>query len=123
MSVSVENIDTIRQREAPDQDEVELRFNEQVIPISLRFRSYVASLQAQVEYLEQRVVNLESKSVTLHIDDRRAEILIVDYIRQIRKTGSAFVDVLDVASTLKLPLEQASRILEKLKSRGLKEAD
>ena len=124
MSADIENIHTIRKREAVEQGDLELRFDEATILIPLRFQRYVESLQSHIAVLEERIQKLEVGSPQiLNINDKTAEILIVDLIRRRQSNGQTSIDVLDILTELSLPYQQINKILEKLKTRGLKEDD
>jgi predicted transcriptional regulator len=68
-------------------------------------------------------IRSEIKRGTLGVSDEIAEKLIVSFITKKRAEGVAEVDVLDIADALRLPFDQISRVLNTLKSRGIREIE
>ncbi len=80
----------------------------------------VSSLHERIDFLENEIKHLQSNG-RKETSDALAEKLIADFISQKKKEGVKEIDVLDIADFLRLPFSQINRIMEKLKSRGLKE--
>jgi len=73
--------------------------------------------------LEKEIEKIRDTVLDRKISDSRAEKEIHQFLLKRKKTGNYLASSLDIYAELHLPFDQINRILEKLKSKGLKEAD
>jgi len=73
--------------------------------------------------LEKEMGKIRDAVVDRKVSDSRAEKEISQFLLRRKRGGKQLVSALDVYAELHLPFDQINAILEKLKSKGLKEVD
>ena len=119
--VMVDDIRSIKRKERIEGAPV-VFYNNREIRIPFHF---VDALHNEFEHLRAEIAELrtEVKGRILSVNDKIAEAMIVDFLHQKQKNGVTELDVLDVADVLHLPYVQISKIMKKLKARGIHEID
>lgn len=76
-------------------------------------------LYEEVQYLKQEVKELKSHIlITENIDDNNAEKKIRNLVNDFRVKGKKCISIIDLTYGLHIPMEQANKIMEKLKQEG-----
>lgn len=118
---TVEDIHSIREREAQGTQVPEFVFERVVVPIPSRFLGYVDSLEAKVSHLESELQRLSAAVDNRQLDDQSARALIIKFIREAKRSERREINAFEVAHSLRLPIDQVLKILHRLKPRGLRE--
>ena len=82
------------------------------------------SLLDKIEGLEKKVSRLEQGVTPIKIiSDELAEEKIKAYLIAKKNEGHMKIDLIDIVNDVCLPVEQIEKIMEKLKSKGVKEIE
>ena len=84
----------------------------------------IHQLKTRVERLESEMKDLQHTTrPSVHASDAHAKELIENYLRQKKIIGKTRISLLDVALDLHLSVEQANKVMNELKQKGIQEVE
>lgn len=88
----------------------------------VEMRKEIFELKKAVSCLQQKIEAKNSKQA-IRVSESQAEKLVNNFLMTQKNAGIEKISFVEIVEALNLPIEQIEKVVEKLKSKGLREAD